>query len=70
MFGGGTRQGYVHGATDRHAAYVTSNPVTPGDIVATIYQQLGIDPHLIVHDLNDRPIHVSHGGNPIVELLA
>ncbi|MBS0210040.1 MAG: DUF1501 domain-containing protein [Planctomycetes bacterium] len=70
LAGGGTKRGYVHGSTDRTASYPTTKPVSPGDIVATIYQILGIDPHLIVHDLSDRPIHVTHGGQPINEVLA
>src|SRR5205823_14364208 len=50
LLGGGVKAGSVCGATDRHAAYPVSQPVTPGDFVATIYRLLGIDPHLTVPD--------------------
>lgn len=69
MFGGGIREGVVHGTTDATAAYPASNPVSPADIVATIYHQLGIDPHTTVPDRSGRPIAVAHGGQVIAELL-
>ncbi len=65
LFGGGVREGTVHGTTDRHAAYPLDNPVSPGDIVATIYALLGIDPHMMVQDRTGRPFPVANGGEPI-----
>jgi hypothetical protein len=44
LAGGGVRGGQVYGATDHHAGFVTDNPVTPGDLAATILHFLGIDP--------------------------
>jgi uncharacterized protein (DUF1501 family) len=70
LTGGGTRSGTVHGATDKHAAYPTRDPVSPGDVVATIYHLLGIDPHLTVPDLSGRPIAIAHGGEPIAGVIA
>jgi hypothetical protein len=55
MAGGGVKSGMVYGATDKHAAYPTRDPVSPGDVVATIYQLLGIDPQTTVPDLSGRP---------------
>lgn len=66
--GAGIRGGMVHGASDGHAAYVKDRPVSTSDICATIYQLLGIDPHMKVYD-NDRPVAVAHGGEPIHEIL-
>ena len=43
MAGGGVRGGQVYGASDRSAAYPSTNPVSPADIAATIYHCLGID---------------------------
>jgi hypothetical protein len=65
LIGGGVPAGLVHGATDKQAAYPTCDPVTPGDFVATIYQLLGINPHLTVPDASGRPIPISHGGEVI-----
>lgn len=70
MFGGGTRRGTVVGKTDKHAAYPTDRPVSAGDMVATIYQLLGVDPHLTVPDLGGRPVHITHGGEPVKEAMA
>ena len=47
-----------------------SHPVTPADIVATIYRCLGINPDTPVYEPNGRPVPVRHGGQPIEELLA
>jgi hypothetical protein len=70
MAGGGTKAGFVLGATDRTAASVAERPVSPGDIVATIYHLLGVDPTTMIHDMTGRPFSISHGGAPIHEVLA
>jgi hypothetical protein len=67
--GGGVRGGYVHGESDRIGAYPTSSPVTPDDLLATIYQCVGLDPHATLHDLQNRP-HKLADGAPVRELLA
>ena len=70
LIGGGVQQGYVHGTTDKIAAWPTSQPVSPPDFVATVYQLLGIDPHLAVRDRLGRPIPIAHGGEPVFEVIA
>lgn len=70
LAGGGTKRGFVLGKTDEQAAYPTDRPVSAGDVVATIYQLLGVDPAMTVNDLTDRPIHISHGGEPVWEVIA
>jgi hypothetical protein len=70
LTGGGVKAGCVFGKTDKEAGYPIDHPVSSGDIVATIYQLLGVDPHLMVPDLSGRPIHVAHGGEPIWDILA
>jgi hypothetical protein len=70
LAGGGTRRGLVLGKTDAQAAYPVDRPVSAGDLVATIYQLLGVDPGLLVHDLTGRPIPISHGGEPVWEVVA
>jgi hypothetical protein len=69
LTGGGVKSGMVFGATDKHAAYPTRDPVSPGDVVATIYHLLGIDPHMTVPDLSGRPIAIAHGGEPIWDVI-
>ena len=63
--GGNAKAGFVLGATDKTAAQVTDHPVSPGDVVATIYQLLGVDHQTLVHDLNNRPFSISHVGDVI-----
>lgn len=70
LAGGGVKQGFILGETDKQAAYPISHPVSPGDIVATVYHQLGIDPHMTVPDRLGRPVAIAHGGSPIEEILA
>jgi hypothetical protein len=70
LFGGGIKQGYVHGSTDAIGAYPVSNPVSPADFIATVYELMGIDPHLTVPDRTGRPIPISHGGEAVREVIA
>jgi hypothetical protein len=59
--GGGIRGGQVYGASDRTAAYPARSPVSPGDLAATIYHLLGIDPRTEIHDNLGRPLALSDG---------
>lgn len=69
LAGAGIRGGSVCGASDGHAAYVKDRPVRPADICATIYHCLGIDAHTTVPDRSGRPFAITHGGEPIREIL-
>jgi hypothetical protein len=68
---GGFRTGQIVGSTDKHAAYVKDRPITFGEVHATIYHSLGIDPHVTtVNDLTGRPQHLVDGGvGPLKELV-
>lgn len=70
LFGGGTKRGVVVGRSDKEAAWPIDRPVSAGDMVATIYRLLGIDPELTVPDLGGRPVHICHGGSPVEEAIA
>jgi hypothetical protein len=67
--GGGTKPGVVHGATDKIAAFPTDHPVSAGDLVATMYHLVGVDPEGMVPDHTNRPQHISHGGKPVMGIL-
>jgi hypothetical protein len=43
LAGGGFKGGRVVGETDSHGETVASRPVSPADLIASIYTQLGID---------------------------
>jgi hypothetical protein len=69
LAGAGIRGGTVHGASDRWAAHPALDPVTPGDIAATIYHALGVDPAIELVDTFGRPQRLCLG-NPISPVLA
>jgi hypothetical protein len=70
LAGGGIRSGYVHGASDRIGARPSQSPVTPADVIATIYHCLGIPADLELRDRLDRPFVLVPWGSPIREVLA
>jgi uncharacterized protein (DUF1501 family) len=70
LAGGGVKQGFVHGNSDRQAGYPRDFPVSPGDLCATIYELVGVDPEMTVPDFTGRPVHVSLGGQPVRAVLA
>lgn len=70
LFGGGVKEGIVLGASDRIGAHVTERPVSPGDLLATMYHLLGVDHETTLPDLTGRPISITHGGTPVHEVLS
>ena len=70
LAGGGFREGYVHGASDKIGARPSQNPLTPADVVATVYELLGVDPALEMQDRLGRPFTLVPWGSPVRELLA
>lgn len=72
FFGGGFKQGYVHGKTaDRHPMEPIENPVKLIDTYATLYSALGISPDTY-YTVEDRPFFVTKDGKGKVvnDLLA
>ncbi|GDY08292.1 hypothetical protein LBMAG52_17780 [Planctomycetia bacterium] len=61
LAGAGLRGGSVFGATDRHAAEVIADPVSPGDLTATMLDALGVDPQQLVSDASGQPHRLSPG---------
>jgi hypothetical protein len=56
LAGGGFRRGYLHGKTDRHGAAPASDPCTPEDIAATVFDRLGFPPTYRLATLRDTSI--------------
>ncbi len=69
MAGGGVTGGAVYGASDKLGAYPDLNPVSPGDLAATIFWRFGLDIHTELHDVNGRPFRLAEG-QPIEALFA
>lgn len=67
LVGGGVRGGQVIGATDNIGAYPVSQPQTPENLGATIYQALGLPRTTHWQDSTSRPHFIYHG-EPIAGL--
>lgn len=59
--GAGVTGGAVVGSSDKQGAYPQADPLTPGDVVATLFAALGIDPAGHYADLAERPYRVATG---------
>ena len=69
--GGGVKGGRVIGKSDPIGGFPAERPVGPGDIVATIFQSLGFDPHSHLPGPGNRPFYLTDlGTEPIKELFA
>ena len=69
LAGGGVKGGQVIGSSDSVGESPENRPVTPGDLVASIYQLLGIDPALELKTSDGRPIRItSHQSKVVTEL--
>jgi hypothetical protein len=61
LAGGGTKRGFVYGASDKNGEHPADKPVTPDDLAATMYHLMGVDPHHEVRDQLNRPVPLSYG---------
>ncbi len=71
LAGGGMRTGQVVGATDKIAGEAAARPVTWGELFATLYHNLGIDPRqTTLPDLTGRPQYlVEDDAGPLGEVI-
>jgi uncharacterized protein (DUF1501 family) len=69
LSGGGFRMGQVLGASDDVGGEPTERPISPQDVLATMYRHLGIDPRQHIYTLDDRPIPILEEGELIHELV-
>jgi uncharacterized protein DUF1501 len=68
LAGGGIRGGITYGSSDKLGAYPDTDPVTPGDLAATLFWRLGLDPTREMIDLTGRPYKLADG-QPITALF-
>jgi uncharacterized protein (DUF1501 family) len=66
--GGGFKVGQVIGDTDAQGARAKGRPYTPGNIMASLYAHLGIDPAATLPDHNGRPVYILDEREPVREL--
>jgi hypothetical protein len=68
MAGAGIRGGTVVGASDKNGGYPATDPIRGGDVTATIFHLLGIDPNGVFIDRANQP-HPLTRGEPITAML-
>jgi hypothetical protein len=62
VLGGGAIQGgQVYGSTSKDGMDVGDNPCSVGDLFATVYRGLGLDPGTQIRDNLGRPLALSEG---------
>lgn len=70
LAGAGIKRGTVVGASDAQGAFVKERPVTPEDILATMYHLQGIDLETTIPDRLKRPVRLMETGEILNEFLA
>jgi hypothetical protein len=68
--GGGIARGRVVGRSDKIAGDVAERPISPKDILATLYHLMGIDPETMLADRTGRPLPLVANGSVVSEMLA
>jgi hypothetical protein len=69
LAGGGIRGGMVLGSSDRNGAYPATDPVTTGDLAATLFWRFGLDADREIRDVTGRPYRLAEG-EPLRRLFA
>ncbi|MCI0642476.1 MAG: DUF1501 domain-containing protein [Gemmataceae bacterium] len=69
LSGGGLRMGQVVGESSSKAEVPRTTPITPQDLMATVFQVLGIPQDLHYNDPSGRPTPMVNGGRVIRELV-
>jgi uncharacterized protein (DUF1501 family) len=69
LAGGGLKMGQVIGESSAKAEVPKTNPITPQDLMATVFQVLGVPQDLHYKDQTGRPVPMVDGGKVIAELI-
>src|SRR5262245_60075258 len=70
LAGGGVKGGHVHGKSGKLGEDPSEDPVTPHDVVATLYHLLGIPPETELTDNLGRPVRLGGPGQVIRGVIA
>ena len=69
LAGGGLKMGQVVGESSANAEVPKSTPIGPQDLMATVFDVLGLDPKMQVTSSSGRPTYLLEEGAPIRELV-
>ena len=70
LAGGGVKEGYVYGKSDKGAHYVEENGVGMDDLNATIARTMGLDTRETIYSPEGRPFKIANSGKIIRDILA
>ena len=70
LAGGGIKGGYVHGESDDRGHYVEAKGEGMEELNATIAHVMGLSVNKTIYSPSGRPFKVSHGAQPIADILA
>ena len=69
LAGGGIKGGQYVGASEKFGGGVKERPATPLDVMAAIYDRMGMDLSTHYQDATGRPVSIVGAGRPIRELF-
>lgn len=61
LAGGRVKRGFIYGASDNKGSEVAESPVHPADVLATLWNHLGLSPRTVIEDRLGRPHWISEG---------
>jgi hypothetical protein len=67
--GGGLKMGQAIGQSDAKAEYAKERPLSPEDVLSTMYSVLGVDQNVEYLNEAQRPLKILNSGEPIRELV-
>jgi hypothetical protein len=70
LAGGGIKGGMIYGTSNATASEPDADPVSPQDLAATMYHQLGIVPEKRLMSAGNRPVRIVDGGKILTPLIA
>ena len=70
LAGGGAKRGYVHGASDAAGGEVANDPVSVGDLHATVAHACGLPIERAVVSPSGRPFTIGNKGKPVNAIFA
>lgn len=69
LAGGGLKMGQIVGESSAKIEVPKTTPITPQDLMATVFHVLDLDPKMQVKDTTGRPTYMVEDGKPIAELV-
>jgi len=69
LAGGGVKRGFTYGTSDKQGAYPDKDPVMLDDLMATVFELMGLNPQTEVRDKLNRPLPIS-GGKVVTGVMA